>query len=503
MSVGLPVSRIVSVNVVLTPLPAQFQNFDSLLVIGDSNVINITDRIRSYGTLQAVAADFGTTAPEYLAAQLFFSQVPAPTQLYIGRWAQTATSGLLLGGVLTAAQQALANWTSITTGAFKIAVDGGSATGVSSLNFSSASSLNSVAATIQTAVRALSGAFAAVSVTWSAAAGQFIFTSGTTGASSAVAALTAPVSGTDISGAGLLAGTTATLQEIVPGIAAETALAAVVALDSLRTQWYGMMFASTHIVDADHLAIAAYIEASGLNPHVYGLTTNEAAALTTNDSTSIGFQLKALGYERTLCQWSANAYAVASFFGRAFTVDFTENNSTITMMFKVEPGVIAESLTTTQANALDSSNYNYFVNFNNNTAIIVNGKMAGGNFFDEIWGLDWLANQILTSVYNLLYTSPTKIPQTDAGVHLLATTIEGSCSAAVNNGLVAPGIWNAAGFGQLNQGDFLSKGYYVYAPPVATQNPADRAARKSPPIQVAVKLAGAIQSVQITVNVNR
>jgi hypothetical protein len=265
------------------------------------------------------------------------------------------------------------------------------------------------------------------------------------------------------------------------------------------------MFASTHIVDADHLAIAAYIEGDGVNlPHIYGLTTSEAAALTSTDSTSIGFQLKALKYNRTFYQYSSSSsYAVASMFGRILTTNFLANNTTITLMYKQEPGVTAENLTQSQYAALNSTNYNFFVEFNNNTAIIMNGIAASGQFIDTIYGIDWLANYIQTNLYNLLYQSPTKIPQTDSGTHILVTNIESSCAQAVTNGLIAPGVWTSNGFGTLSQGDLLSKGYYVYAPPVATQASADRSARKSVPIQVAVKLAGAIHFVNVLLNVNQ
>jgi hypothetical protein len=38
---------------------------------------------------------------------------------------------------------------------------------------------------------------------------------------------------------------------------------------------------------------------------------------------------------------------------------------------------------------------------------------------------------------------------------------------------------------------------------MATQNQSDREARKAPPMQIALKLAGGIQDVIINVNVNR
>jgi hypothetical protein len=55
----------------------------------------------------------------------------------------------------------------------------------------------------------------------------------------------------------------------------------------------------------------------------------------------------------------------------------------------------------------------------------------------------------------------------------------------------------------LKQGDFLAKGFYVYAPSVNLQSQADRAARKSVPIQVAFKLAGAVHTVDISITIQR
>jgi len=74
---------------------------------------------------------------------------------------------------------------------------------------------------------------------------------------------------------------------------------------------------------------------------------------------------------------------------------------------------------------------------------------------------------------------------------------------AVNNGLVAPGTWNADGFGLLERGDYLDKGYYVYTTPVAEQAQSEREQRKCPPIQIAAKLAGAIHFVDVQIDVNR
>jgi hypothetical protein len=214
-------------------------------------------------------------------------------------------------------------------------------------------------------------------------------------------------------------------------------------------------------------------------------------------------QLKALGRNRAFVQYSANPNAACSALGRAFTVNFNANRSTITLKFKQEPGVVAEGLTETQATTLASKNCNVFAAYDNDTAILQEGVMAGGAFFDEIHGLDWLQNAIQTKCYNLLYQSKTKIPQTDAGVNRIVATITKVLKEGVNNGLIAPGVWNGDGFGQLQSGDYLPTGFYIYAQPVDDQPQSEREQRKAPPIQVAVKLAGAIHFIDVQVDVNR
>ncbi|MFX5801658.1 DUF3383 family protein, partial [Acinetobacter baumannii] len=70
---------------------------------------------------------------------------------------------------------------------------------------------------------------------------------------------------------------------------------------------------------------------------------------------------------------SSSPYAAASLFGRLLTTDFNANNTTITLMYKQEPGIVPESLTSSQADALQAKNGNVFVEYSNDTAIIQYG----------------------------------------------------------------------------------------------------------------------------------
>jgi hypothetical protein len=313
--------------------------------------------------------------------------------------------------------------------------------------------------------------------------------------------LTTAGTGADITGL-ILGRSTDSGAYIVPGQALETAVAAVTLFDNNYGQlWYALTVLGA--VDADHQLIAPYIEAAN-NKHLYGISTQESGVLSSVSTTDIAYILKQLAYRRTTIQYSSsNVYSVCSLLGRILTVDYTGNSTVITLMYKQEPGIVPETLNTTQIGVLESKNANVFVAYNNNTAIIEQGVVCSGDFLDIITGTDWLALSIQTSIYNLLYSNTTKIPQTDAGNQLITTTIESVCSQAVRNGLLAPGVWGAGGFGALSQGDFLPKGFYVFVAPVATQNASDRAARKSVPFQVAAKLAGAIHTVNVQINVNR
>lgn len=599
----LSVSNLVNVTINLSALAAVGRNFGVLMIAGDSGVINGVERFRSYNNISDVASDFGTTAPEYLAANLYFSQSPKPASCMIGAWLRTATPGQNLGELLTASQQSISNFNAISTGAFSIAIDG-TVQNLTGINFNGTTNLNGVA----TAVNAvLTGALC----TWNGQ--QFVVKSNSTGAGvqasgtitftgagtnadtltidgtsielvsgtpsgsevqiggsaaatagnmytflaasadvniskctyslsgavitatyktvgiagnsftlaksstaitlsagdlaggavpSSVGFATSPGSGIDISA---LLGLTSSLSlALIPGFAAETPVQCAAALASASTAWYGLMFAASVMPsDNQSLSVSAFIESLDIT-RLYGVTTQETASYSSLSSTDLGAEMKAAGYDQSMIQFSSTSpYAVASLFGRAFSVDFTAANSTIDLMYKQEPGVIPENLTDSQAAVLQSKNINVYASYNNGTQLIQYGACSSGQFIDTIQGVDWFQNDVQTQVFNLLYTSTTKVPQTDAGINQLTNACTAACQDAINNGFAAPGTWNGPSFGSLQTGQYLKNGYYVFAPSVTTQSQSDRDARKSPPIQIALKLAGAVNTVNVLVTVNQ
>jgi Protein of unknown function (DUF3383) len=510
MSINLPISRLINIGVVITPQLVQGQSLSTGLVLGTSTVIDTVSRMRTYNTLAAVGVDFGTVAQEYLAAQVWFGQSPQPQSLNIGRWCQAAAAGRLLCAGLTAANSLISAWTSINAGSFKLGVDGGATTNVPAMNFTGATTLNGVAAIMQTAIQGLGGSYAAVTCIYNSVYNRFEITSGTTGSASAVSFATAGTTGTDISGQ--MGGLVTSGGYVANGVAAESALAAVLLFDNqFGGQWYNLFIPSA--VDSDHTAIAPYIDADVI-AHFYWVNTQEQQVLTTGDTTHIGYLLQQLQSQHTAWQYSSTSlYAVWSMAARISTTNYAGSNTCISLMYKTEPGIAAETLTTSQINALESYNGNVFVNYQGNTLIngqavqtpvpiLEPGVCPSGQFIDTIQGVDAFRIQAQTNLFNILFGTPTKIPQTDPGINTLENGVESACSQFIINGLGAPGTWNSNGFGQLTPGQFLDKGYYIYAQPIALQAPSQRAARIAPPIQVAFKLAGAVDTVSGTFFVN-
>lgn len=495
MPQGLSVGRLIRTTVNLSPLAAQRRGFGVLLVLGDSTVVAAGEMPRSYTSLESVAADFGLSAPEYLEAQAYFSQSPKPQTMMIGRWARTDAPAVLRGGVLNASEQLMPSWVALTSSTFSITV-GGVVKNVTVPTLAAQTNLNGVATQI---TAGLTTATAGVTCVWDG--DQFVFTTTATGALATISYLSPTGAGVDISAK--LKGTSAFAAPPSNGVAAEAPVDAAQRAATASAVWFGLTFASSVApTDDQAVAVASYIEGLDLE-RMYGVTiinSNVLDGAVTNDLAS---RLEALGLDRTMTQYSANQHAVASLFGRMFSVNFSANRSTITLMYKQEPGIAAEYLTETQAQVLKSKNCNVFVNYVNDTAIIQYGVVASGAYIDEIHGLSWFKDALQNAEYNLLYQSKTKVPQTDSGQNQLVATAAGACAEAVNNGLSAPGVWNADGFGQLSRGDYLKTGYYIFASPLALQDQSQREARIAPPLQIALKLAGAFHELDIIVDVNR
>lgn len=77
---------IVDIAVEISPLAAPRATFNELLVVGSTNVIPASERVRRYESAADMIMDgFALDDPEYIAATIYFSQSPEPRYIWIGR----------------------------------------------------------------------------------------------------------------------------------------------------------------------------------------------------------------------------------------------------------------------------------------------------------------------------------------------------------------------------------------------------------------------------------
>jgi hypothetical protein len=302
-----------------------------------------------------------------------------------------------------------------------------------------------------------------------------------------------------------MGGTAAGGAYVANGLAAETALACVQYFDlNYPTMWFGLYVAGA--VATDYQAIAGYIEGVA-GRHFQGVPTQDPNCLNANDTTNIAYRLQQLLYNWSAIQYSSTSlYAVVSLLARILTTDWSGNSTAIDLMYKQEPGIVPEALNATTANALKNFNCNVYASYNigttlTGTPIIQYGISPSGNYIDTVIGAAALAGTVQTNMFNALFTTTTKIPQTNAGQGALEGQIVLALQQFVTNGWLGPNVWDGPTFGNIQNGQFLSKGWYVYQPSVASQSPAQRASRASVPFQIAAVLAGAVNTASVQINV--
>ena len=505
-TIALPISGLVNVQVSVAAAASQAQNTTSMLLLTNNQVIDVEQRLLKFSSLAEVGEAFGSNGIEYDASTLWFAQRPQPTDILIGRWVKTAASGVLIGRALTTDEQNMLRWTAITTGKLNIAVNNFAAVLVEDLDFSAQTNLNGVAEVIN---EGLTAGGVQATCTWSGS--NFQFTSSTAGAVSSVSVIPitlAPEPPDDTTGTpdpddiAPVLGVVGTDGREVQGADPETALDAANLFDlNFGYQWYAMVIPEA--VDADHLAVAAAIQAM-TTKHFYGITSADTRILDATSRADLAYLLAQQALTHAAIQFSSTSpYAVVSMLARILTTDYRQNSSVITLMYKQQPGVTAEFLNRTQLSSLLGKNCNVFVAYQGGALIIQPGTTTSTNqFIDTIIGLDNLAIEIQLNIFNLLYTTTTKIPQTDAGMNQIVSAAEQILLNYVEDGLLAPGVWTDYGFGTLTAGDFVEKGYYIYCPPLSQQSSADRAKRMAGPMKIAVKLAGAIHTVDASIDVN-
>ena len=455
MTPSLSISNIISINVMNAPVGLGIFNVNNLaLFASDSFLSNANgDLYRYYVSAQQVGVDFGTNTETYAQAVAVFSQQP----------------NILAGGGFLIICPAFA---STSVNAVTVAAGG---TGYK---------VGDVLTIVQTG-----GQFAQVTVATVYA-----------GAVTSVTVSNVGIGYTTAVGLATVGGSGSGCTITISSVQAESLLNAINRLSGLV--YYCGVIATNYGANTTWLALSTAVQA--YSDKILFLISNALS-----DITGIFTTIQQATNYNTRCLFYSDATALngrlfaASYAARLLSVNFAGFNTAITMNLKQLQGVVPDAnMTQTVYNTCNTAGVDLYTAFGGVPGV---ASFGANKYADESFNLIWFVSALKVAGFNCLAQSTTKIPQTESGMNLLKGAYKQVCEQALSNRYIAPGSWTATDtFG--DQAAFLNniatKGYYVYSQPVNLQSVADRAARKAPLVQIAIKESGAIHSSIVNVYVN-
>ena len=280
----------------------------------------------------------------------------------------------------------------------------------------------------------------------------------------------------------------------------ETYKAAFNACREANTEWYGCTLIGEDVTDAMIKEVAESAMAQEY-PSILVFRSQDEKCLDTKDTANIFSVLKDTNNSAAIGIYSKNVLAAAALLGIMMGYNSLDPNAAYTLAYKKLIGIAAEPMSSAQLKTLKDRGGNAVVNFAGKYSVLVQGVMCSGQHYDVVYCLDALRTLVQQNVVSLLINNK-KVAQTDDGMLQIVSRIASSCEKLRLAGYIAPGIWNGEAILELQTGDALPSGYMILFQSVTEQDQSEREQRVTPPIYVAVKLAGAVEHVVIAINVN-
>jgi len=398
--------------------------------------------VKSYGSIDEVADDFGTDEATYMAAAAIFSQNPAPSTVKIGR----------LGSGGQTARVVKLDPNVINSTAYAVSIDGTEYSITSDANATAAEIVDALVSAINAGSQAITASNASDKLT-----------------------LTGDVAGVDFFvGVGDIALWTS-IQDTSTGRGSDltTDLADIEASDS---DWYGLVLTRSNA--ADTLSVAAWIEArtkvffpSVLN---WGAIVSAENNLSANGTNGL-FDLNAASYTRTFPLFSKHDdnFQGAALAGRLLALD----PGSYTAKFKTLAGVTVDDLTSTEEAAIETYKGNHYLSVASNS-ILQEGTASSGRFIDLTIFLDWLYAEIQSELFAAQLLND-KVPFTQGGMNMLG-------------GCVRKALRRGVDIGGLDADSLV-----VSVPTLSSLATADKAARYLNAIRFTADYVGAVHKVRI------
>ena len=503
------INNAVTIQTLPNPTLAVSDNINIVMAITrQQGTLSTANRYKSYSDLNAVSKDFGSSSDVYEFASVFFSTTPnalgADGKFLIGYWRGfdeqlPATQAILSSGEINDEVGLISTFQRITEGRFSIEIDG-FAFDITGIDFSTVTSINQIANQINTALIPLgAGCFYDNNLK------KFKVFSGTIGPTSTIGYFfklppEVIVTGTYIGDSlRLSSGTGATLvQGSIPiNLVIETKLEALIEL-KIQANMYGAVFID-ETSTGEKNAIAEWAQANATL--VYDVFSDPANLEVSPTNQVWQIKLANENYFRMLYRKDNNRKLPMGEMSRMHSTNFNAQNSASTIQFK-RLAITPEDYDQTEIDKAKTVGMDIYTTIKNTPVVLSSGA---NDFLDNVYNLTSFKNDVQIAGINLLIGTNTKIPQTIAGVDQIVNTITTVCQKYVRAGVFAGGTWTLPDtFGDKETffRNIEQFGFYVLGEPLSEQSPTDRNLRKSVPINVAVKLAGAVHSIDIILSFN-
>lgn len=410
---------------------ASVRQRDLIARLFTTNELVPTQSIVEMTDLTDVANYFGTTSEEYLRAVYYFGfvskNITRPKRIAFARWANVDTGAQIFGADATTT---LASYTAVTAGVFTITLAGvdGEVTG---LDLSSASSLADVAASVQAAIRALTGTFATAEVTFNPTGGRFEFDSGSTGPET--------IAVTDGAQTPLeIMGWVQPQTVLSNGVDAETVVDTLTLTTDMTNNFGSFLFMPT-LTDEQYVSAANWNQTENVAfQFMVPVTETTAVALS-------GLLIGISGVAMTLTNPAHNEYPEMLPMVVLASTNYSARNSVQNYMFQIDSRLSPTVTTTANANIYDPLRVNYYGRTQTAGQFIdfyQRGVLGGGptapvdmnTFANEQWLKDFATASFLS-----LLTSLARVSANNAGRSQLTTVLETITDAGLLNGTISVG----------------------------------------------------------------
>lgn len=495
----IPITYVVSASAITPSAGLEPLQLSTILLLTDEAPATAIDGSYMIArSSSAVATAWGTETETAAQANAILAQQPNILAnngyVIVAPISSTVVTPATAGTLTTANLSAnLSSLIAVTDGNLTMTVDGNEVA-LTGIDLSSATTLADVAELIQAQTDA---------VTVQADGNSLVFTSTTTGTGSSVMLdETVDGAGTDLYGASYLNGATADSVDGENAVTDDETLAEAITRLAKEIYFEGILTTKA-VEDAEYVAASNAVEA--MNNRIIMLpvsSTNALSGVVANTANNL--KTKPVMYlSGDNAAYNARLFA-AAYLSRALAVNYNGSNTTLTMNLKTLAGITADTNISEAILAqCDSAGVDCYPSIEGLAKVV--SFAHAGQYFDQVTNQLWFVNSIQREVFNVLATTSTKVPQTDAGLEIITKAVRSKCNQGVTNGFIAPGVWNSPDtFGNLD--DFYRNieefGYYIYHLPVAEQAQSERVERRAPVYMVAAKEAGAVHKANILIYIN-